>query len=221
LTVAAVVLVPDVEIALSDADGEPAIRRLCQAAWAGGAMPIVVVVPAESSPLAAAIADLPVVVANAAAEGAPGVGWFVFGLQAAATAVAETSAGLMWPFRHAWIDPETVTSLIEAHGPAADQILRPAYRGQPGFPILVPAALETRLRAVRGKHGEEAVASVVAEGVPLRILELGDPGITHDISTPRAGLPGYQGPPEPSAGPPPEWNAALAAQVERSAESTR
>ncbi|MGZ6265399.1 MAG: NTP transferase domain-containing protein [Candidatus Limnocylindrales bacterium] len=221
MTVAAVVLVPDLEVALSDADGEPAIRRLCQAAWAGGAMPIVLVVPAESPPLAAALADLPVTVASAAAEGAPGVAWFVFGLHSAVAAVTETSAGLMWPLRYAWVDPETVTSLIEAHGAAADNILRPAYRSQPGFPILVPAAFETRLGALRGRHGEEAVASLIADGVPQRSIELGDPGITHDIATPRAGLPGYQGPPEPAAGPPPDWNADLAAQAERSAESAR
>jgi CTP:molybdopterin cytidylyltransferase MocA len=221
VTVAAIVLVPDVEAALSDADGEPAIRRLCHSAWAGGALPIVVVVPAESSPLASAITDLPVVVANAVAGEAPGVAWFALGFRAAATAVTETSAGLMWPFRHAWVDPETVTSLIEAHGAAPDQILRPAFRGQPGFPILVPALLESRLAALPGLRGEEAVASLVAEGAALRVVELGDPGITHDIATSRAGLPGYQGPPEPATGPPPEWNADLAAQVERSAESTR
>jgi CTP:molybdopterin cytidylyltransferase MocA len=221
VTVAAIVLVPDVEAALSDADGASAIRRLCHSAWAGGALPIVVVVPPESSPLAPAITDLPVVIANAPTGVAPGVAWFALGFRAALTAVTETSAGLMWPFRHAWVDPETVTSLIEAHGAAPDQILRPAFRGQPGFPILVPAVLQSRLAALPGLHAEEAVASLVAEGAPLRVVELGDPGITHDIATPRAGLPGYQGPPEPATGPPPEWNADLAAQVERSAESTR
>jgi len=221
VTVAAIVLVPDVEAALSDADGMPAIRRLCHSAWAGGALPIVVVVPPKSSPLTLAITDLPVVVANAAAGEAPGIAWFALGFRAATTSVTETSAALMWPFRHAWVDPETVTSLIEAHGAASDQILRPAFRGQPGFPILVPAVLESRLAAMPALRGEEAVAALVAEGVPLRVLELGDPGITHDIATPRAGLPGYQGPPEPATGPPPEWNADLAAEVERSAESTR
>ncbi len=221
MTVAAVVLVPDIETALSDADGEPAIRRLCHAAWAGGALPIVFVIPAESSLLSAALADLPATVVDAAAEGAAGIAWFALGLRAAATAVTETSAGLLWPFRHVWIDPETITSLIEAHGAAPDQILRPVFRGQPGFPILVPAGLEPRLGAFRGQHGEAAVSALVAEGVPLRALELGDPGIAHDSSTPSAGLPGYEGPPKPSAGPPPEWNADLAAQVERSAEQTQ
>lgn len=46
------------------------------------------------------------------------------------------------------------------------------------------------------------------------MLELGDPGITRDVSTARASLPDYQGPSDPAAGPPPEWNADLAARAE-------
>ena len=106
-----------------------------------------------------------------------------------------------------------MTSLVEAHGAAPEAIIRPTYRGQPGFPILVPVALTDRLAALSGQHGEEAVATLVAAGVPLRTIELGDPGIVHDMATPRAALPGYQGPPEPAGGPPPDWNSALAAQA--------
>src|ERR1035437_6499673 len=43
MTVAAIVLVPDKAVALTDADGEPAIRRVVHSAWSGGAMPIVIV----------------------------------------------------------------------------------------------------------------------------------------------------------------------------------
>ena len=120
--------------------------------------------------------------------------------------MTETTAGLLWPFRYAWVDPETVTSLVEAHGATPDAIVRPAYAGQDGFPILVPVALTERLAARTGRHGCEAVDALIAEGVPVRVLELGDPGIVYDIATPRSGLPGYQGPPQPAAGPPPEWN---------------
>jgi CTP:molybdopterin cytidylyltransferase MocA len=213
VTVAAIVLAPDGPAALSEADGEPAIRRLVQAAWAGGALPIVIVLRDATSPVAPAVADLPAVVAEAGPDLAPGVSWFALGLHTAQGAVAETTAGLMWPIRYAWVDPETVTSLVEAHGASPDHILRPAFYGQPGFPILLPVALVPRIETRTGLHGEEAVASLAAEGVPQRLLELGDPGITHDISTPRARLPGYQGPAEPAAGPPPEWNADLAARA--------
>jgi len=219
LTVAAIVLVPDALAALSDADGEPAIRRVVHAAWSGGALPIVIVVEDTDGKLAEAVAGLPVTLTDPGADVPRGIAWFVHGQRAALAAVTETTAGLLWPFRYAWVDPETVTSLVEAHGATPGQIVRPAWAAQPGFPILVPAALADRLAARIALHGGEAVAALVAEGVPLRELELGDPGIVHDISTPRSGLPGYQGPPQPAAGAPPEWNAELATQAQHSSET--
>jgi hypothetical protein len=48
------------------------------------------------------------------------------------------------------------------------------------------------------------VTALIAEGVPVRVVELGDPGIVYDTATPHASLPGYQGPPEPVTEPPPE-----------------
>jgi CTP:molybdopterin cytidylyltransferase MocA len=213
VTVAAIVLVPDPLAALVDADGEPALRRIARSAWSGGALPVVVVVPAASPGLAASLANLPVTTAVAPAGMSPGAGWLVLGLRTAAAAVTETTAGLLWPFRHAWVDPETVTSLVEAHGAEPVSICRPAFDGRPGFPILVPIALEPRLAAMTGLHGAEAIARLLAEGVSQRVLELGDPGIVHDLGTPRSGLPPYQGPSGPAGGPPPEWNAELSAHA--------
>ncbi|MGA3029856.1 MAG: NTP transferase domain-containing protein [Candidatus Limnocylindrales bacterium] len=218
MTVAAIVLVPDAAAAVGDADGVPAIRRVAHAAWAGGALPIVVVAASPFGPLAEAVADSPVTLARPPAEEPPGIAWFVSGQKASLSAVTETTAGLLWPFRYAWVDPETVTSLVEAHGMAPEAIVRPAFAGQPGFPILVPISLLSRLEKRTGLHGDEAVASLIAEGVPVRVLELGDPGIVYDLATPRSSLPGYQGPPQPAAGPPPEWNAELAPQAQRSGE---
>ena len=218
MTVAAIVLVPDATAALSDADGEPVIRRLVHAAWAGGALPIVAVCVEPSAELRGALTDLPAVVAHPADGQTPGSAWFVVGVRAAIAAVSETTAALLWPFRYTWVDPETVTSLVEASGVTPGSIVRPAFLGQPGFPILVPASLTARLAEKMGLHGWEAVEELVAEGVPLRIVEMGDPGIIHDIGTPQAELPGYQGPTGPAGGPPPEWNAALAAQIEGPAE---
>jgi hypothetical protein len=80
-------------------------------------------------------------------------------------------------------------------------------------------ALTERLAANAGRHGAEAVAALIVEGVPDRNIELGDPGIVYDLTTPRSELPAYQGPPEPAAGPGPEWNAELGAQAQRSDEA--
>lgn len=217
MTVAAIVLVPDVAAALADADGEPAIRRVAHAAWSGGALPIVIVAEDVAGALAEAVADLPVTLARPG-ENPPGIAWFVSGQRAALVAVTETTAGLLWPFRHAWVDPETVTSLVEAHGTAPNAIVRPAYAGQIGFPILVPIAYTDRLAARAGLHGSEAVEAIVAGGVPALVVELGDPGIVHDLATPRSDLPGYQGPPQPAGGPAPEWNAELGAKAQLSGD---
>ena len=117
MTVAAIVLVP------------------AHAAWSGGALPIVIVSGEVAGPLAEAVADLPVTLARPEAHESPGIGWFVSGQRAAVAAVAETTAALLWPFRYAWVDPETVTSLVESHGIAPDAIVQPAYAGRPGFPV--------------------------------------------------------------------------------------
>ncbi len=218
MTVAAIILAPDTVAALSDADGETAIRRVIHAAWSGGALPIVVVAEDAEGKLAEAIADLPVTLTRPGADEPRGIAWFVHGQRAALAAVSETTAGLLWPYRYAWVDPETVTSLVEAHGATPGEIVRPAWSAQPGFPILVPAVFTDRLAARIALHGEEAVAALVAAGAPLRELELGDPGIVHDVAISRSALPDYQGPAHSTAGTPPEWNAELASQAERSAE---
>jgi CTP:molybdopterin cytidylyltransferase MocA len=158
-------------------------------------------------------AELGLVLADPAPDDPRGIAWFARGMLAAAAAVAETSAALLWPFRFAWVDPETVTSLIEAHGATPDAIVRPSFGGRPGFPILIPIAFLERLAALSGQDGGEAVESLAAGGASVRVIELGDPGISHDVTTARADLPTYQGPPEPAGGPPPDWNAALAAQA--------
>jgi CTP:molybdopterin cytidylyltransferase MocA len=213
MTVAAVILVPEPSAALAPADGEPILRRVTQVAWSGGALPTVVVAPEIPDAMGLLLAELDVSSVTPTSDEPRGIAWFVRGLRTAVAAVSETSAALLWPFKYVWVDPETVTSLVEAHGANPEAIVRPAYGGRPGFPILIPAALVDRLAALSGRNGEEAVQTLVAAGVPLRQIELGDPGIVLDMATPRGELPPYQGPPEPAGGPPPDWNSALAAQA--------
>jgi CTP:molybdopterin cytidylyltransferase MocA len=205
---------------MADADGEPALRRVVRSAWAGGAMPVVAVIASATAQVSAILADLPVALVVAEAGSGPGIAWFALGLRTATVAVTEATAGLLWPCRYAWVDPETVTSLLEAHGADQDQVCRAAFAGQPGFPILIPAALEPRLAAMTGLHGEEAIEGLIFEGVEQRILEMGDPGIVNDLATPRSSLPPYQGPSGPAGGPPPQWNAELAASAQVSDDTT-
>ncbi len=212
MTVAAVVIAPSSDEALAPHEGHPRVRHLVDVAWAGGAVPIVVVAPDPAGELARALIETSAVVV-APGDEPQGIAWFAAGLAGAHERVTETSAALLWPCRFTWVDPETVTSLIEAHGMTPTAIVRPAFGGAPGFPVLVPVALEDQLARQRGRHGEEALAALVAAGVPERIVELGDPGIIHDASTPRDELPPFEGPPEPAGGPPPDWNEALGARI--------
>jgi CTP:molybdopterin cytidylyltransferase MocA len=211
VTVAAVILFARPEGALADAAGRVAARRMVETAWAGGATPIVVVATDPTGALATALAGSPAVLAEPAPLEAGPVAQIARGIDVAAQLVTETDAALVWPGRLAWVDAETVGSLIEGHGPRRDSILRPRYEGEVGWPVLVPMTVLALLRS-HASHlmPDEIIAATVEAGAPLELIDTGDPGVTHDISTPLESLPPYQGPPEPAGGASPEWGAAAA-----------
>ena len=49
------------------------------------------------------------------------------------------------------------------------------------------------------------IIAALADAVPTRIVDMGDPGVHYDADTPLADLPAYEGPPEPPAGHTHEW----------------
>ncbi|HUP83850.1 MAG TPA: hypothetical protein VM284_06650, partial [Candidatus Limnocylindria bacterium] len=113
--------------------------------------------------------------------------------------------------RLAWADAETVTTLIEAHGARRESILRPRYGDEDGWPTLVPMAALPVLRAQASNlMPDQILAAATTTGIKLESIDLGDPGVNHDIGTPFDQLPPYQGPAEPGAGRAPEWGAAAA-----------
>lgn len=211
VTVAAVILCPSAEGALADTAGRPAVRRMVESAWAGGATPIVVVAPDPDGGVAAALAGSPAILAEPAPAEAGPVGQIARGIRVAADSVTETYAALIWPGRMVWVDAETVTTLIEAHGAYRSSVLRPSYEGDPGWPTLLPMTLLSALEAQpTDLMPDELVDGVVSGGATIAVLDLGDPGTTHDLATGIDDLPPYQGPAEPGAGPAPEWGAAAA-----------
>lgn len=211
MTVAAVILHAKPEGALADAAGRPAVRRTVESAWAGGATPIVVVSFDPDGAVASTLAGSPAVLAEPAPpEGGP-VGQIARGMQLALEQVRETDACLVWPGRMAWVDAETVTTLIEAHGPRRGAILRPSWADTLGWPALLPIdLLPTLTRQGAGRMPDELIADLASSGWPLEAIDTGDPGTVHDVTTAIDQLPPYQGPPEPVAGPAPEWGAAAA-----------
>lgn len=202
MTVGVVVVAGDAD-ALADAVGRPLVRRIVDSAWAGGAMPIIVVAGDDDDAIARAISGSP-----ARLHSGEATGWLAYraGALAAAEAVGETDAVLLWPMTMAWVDPETVTSLIEAHGRRPGRLLRPRYGETPGWPLLLPlAAVETMTGPA-----ESDITDAASSAGEWQLLDLGDPGAVHGIEVAMDALPAYDGPPEPVGGPPPEWGAAAA-----------
>ncbi len=203
MTVGAVIVPDGVEEALADATGRTAVRRIVDAAWAGGAMPIVVVAADPDGRIAATLQGSPAAVVDPGR--ASGVRTYRLGAEAASSAVHETSAVLLWPGRMTWADPETVTSLIEAHGRTPGMVTRPRRGAESGWPVLLPIDHVANVLAGPGGTLEAAL-----EQSWVTSVELGDPGTVLGREVAFDELPDYAGPPEPVGGAPPEWGAAAA-----------
>jgi CTP:molybdopterin cytidylyltransferase MocA len=210
VTVAAIILASSTESALADADGLPAVRRIADVAWSGGATPIVVVAHDPDGTVAAALAGSPVTLAEPAPDEVGPAGQMARGIEVAAATVRETTGALIWPARMTWVGPETVTSLIEAHGPGAAALLVPTFDDEPGWPVLVPIGALPALRAVDPTRMPPAIVEDLAASLERRAFALGDPGVTHNGSVARSDLPPYAGPSEPAAGHVHEWGDTIA-----------
>jgi CTP:molybdopterin cytidylyltransferase MocA len=127
------------------------------------------------------------------------------GVEVATDEVRDTTAALLWPARMIWVGAETITSLIEAHGTQPDSVLRPSWRGEAGWPVLVPVAHLDRLRVISPELDPVAAMNALTSSAPARAIELGDPGVVFDASTPEADLPPYEGPAVPAGGHVHEW----------------
>ena len=190
MTVAAVVIAGTAD-PLADAVGRPAVRRVVDSAWAGGAMPIVVAV-ADTAAVETALAGSPARSVEASGSQAAAV---LEGVRIAAAAVSETGAVLLWPLSMAWVDPETVTSLIEASGRRPGKAIRPVYGDIPGWPLLLPVGLVPESLGA----GMVSIEDVVPPAADIVTVELGDPGSITGIEVAMDALPAYEGPPEPVA----------------------
>jgi CTP:molybdopterin cytidylyltransferase MocA len=213
MTVAACILSASAEGALADTLGQPRVRRLADIAWSGGAFPIVVVSADPDDAVAAALAGSEAIHGSPAPPEAGPAGQMVRAAELAAAEVHDTTAFLIWPARMTWVGPETITSLIEAHGSDPGALLQPAWRGDPGWPVLLPAVSLDALRAVAPDLMPPDVVVALTSAVASRIVEVGDPGVVLDADTPFADLPAYEGPPDPPSGHAHEWGADVVAEA--------
>lgn len=213
MTVAAVILSATPDGAVADTLGQPRVRRLADLAWSGGALPIVVLSPDPDGAVKSALVGSEAVYGSPAPPESGPVGQMVRGTEVAMAEVGDTTAVLLWPARMTWVGPETITSLIEAHGTDRDAILRPAWHGDPGWPVLVPTAHLATLRAVPPDRMPPQVIEDLVATVPSRIVEVGDPGVAFDVDTAPTDLPPYEGPPDPPAGQTHEWGTDVTAEA--------
>ena len=176
MTVAAVILAASPSSALADADGTPGVRRLTDVAWSGGATPVVVCSFDPDGAVAAALANTEATLVDPVPPERGPVGQIVNGIEAASRMVAETDAALVWPARLAWVDAETVTTLIAAHGDDRDSVTRPAWHGDPGWPALVPVRHLAAFRgARRDPHAQRAARGPRGGGRALPPDRVGRP----------------------------------------------
>jgi hypothetical protein len=212
MTVAAVILAATAEGALTDTLGQPRIRRLVDIAWSGGALPVVVVAPDPDGAVARALVGSEAAYASPAPAAAGPAGQMVRGADVARAEVAEISGVFLWPARMTWVGPETITSLIEAHGMDGSTLLQPGWQGEAGWPVLLPLSALDHLRAVGPDLMPPDIVAALTTAVPTRIVDVGDPGVHYDADTPLADLPPYEGPPEPPGGHTHEWGDDVAEQ---------
>jgi CTP:molybdopterin cytidylyltransferase MocA len=210
MTVAAVILSSTTESALADTLGQPRVRRLVDIAWSGGALPVVVVAPDPDGAVTASLVGTEAVYGSPAPAETGPVGQMLRGAELARQEVSDISGVLLWPGRMTWVGPESITSLIEAHGVQAASMLRPGWHGEAGWPVLLPMASLDHLRAVAPDRMPPDVIDEVSRHVAMRVIEVGDPGVTMDVDTPFGDLPPYEGPPDPPGGHTHEWGEAVA-----------
>jgi hypothetical protein len=210
MTVAAVILAATAEGALTDTLGQPRVRRLVDIAWSGGALPVVVVAPDPDGAVARALVGSEAAHASPAPEAAGPAGQMLRGAEVAQAEVAEISGVFLWPARMTWVGPETITSLIEAHGMHGSTLLQPGWQGEAGWPVLLPLSALDHLRVVGADLMPQEIVGALTAAVPTRIIDVGDPGVHYDADTPLADLPPYEGPPEPPGGHTHEWGDDVA-----------
>ncbi len=213
MTVAAVILSATADGALADTLGQPRVRRLADLAWSGGALPVVVLSPDPDGAVAAALSGSEASYGSPAPVEAGPVGQMIRGADLAIAEVTETGAILIWPARMTWVGPETITTLIEAHGVDRERVLRPAWHGDPGWPVLVPTSALDVLRSIGTDRMPGDVIEDLIAAQPARTIEVGDPGVVVGAETPFDELPPYEGPPDPPDGQRHEWGADVVAEA--------
>lgn len=159
--------------------GKPLVWLAAEAALASPADEVLVVTGCQAGEVKAALDPLPVkTVFNPAFATGQGSS-LAAGIKAASH---RASAFVVLLADQPQVTAAIVGKLIAAYQQSRPLALRPNYRGQPGHPVVISAALRPQLEALSGDKGARSLLASLGDKV--MDLEIDDPGIVFDIDTP-------------------------------------
>lgn len=162
---------------LATLDGDPVVRRALDSLVAGGVDDVLAVVGFEADRVADALGDVAVVRND---DWQDGIGTAVSRGAREATA-SEADAVVFALGDMPWVDPDSVTALLNAAHVGMASALAAAYRGQRGNPVLFDRQHFETLAALDGATGGAAVFDAAEDSA---LVETGDPGVCRDIDRP-------------------------------------
>jgi molybdenum cofactor cytidylyltransferase len=163
---------------LADLDGKPVVRHAAETLLDAD-LDVVVVLGHEADRVRSALVDLDVrFVENPNYERGQSTS-----VRAGVEAVARTDADavVFLPGDMPSVSPETVETLIAAHGAGVGDALAAAHDGRRGNPVLFARRHFADLRGVEGDVGGRAV---LLGSERSALVAVDDPGVTADVDTP-------------------------------------
>jgi CTP:molybdopterin cytidylyltransferase MocA len=157
-------------------DGRTYVQRIVDAAKAGGASGVVVVIgPPHGDAIKKALPSGAAPTVNPKPDRG-----MLSSVQAGIAALPSKALGaLVWPVDIPYVKPETVRALLNA---VPGKLVVPVHGKHGGHPVRIPRARFAELASLGGEQTLKALIDAQPEGVVR--LEVDDPGVTVDIDTP-------------------------------------
>lgn len=165
---------------LEPVGGQPLVRWAVEAALASRARPVVVVTGHRQADVAAAVADLDVMLVHNPRheEG------MASSLRAGVRAVEHSDAAVICLGDMPKVSGALINEVLEAFDPTDAPIVIPTHQHKRGNPVLWARRFFAEILTLRGDVGARALLERHADEICL--LPVGDPAILLDVDTPRA-----------------------------------
>lgn len=88
---------------------------------------------------------------------------------------------LVMPVDHPFVKAETISELIKAFQQNSDEVIKPAFRGKDGHPVIIPSSLSP---TITGEDREGGLAGLIRDsGLRITRIEIADMGTVKNINT--------------------------------------